>query len=223
VPTAELDLEGPLTELLAYGRRLIEDGLSIGTAGNLSIRAGDRVAITPTGIPYDELEVHDICIVDLSGEKLHGHRTPSTETPMHLALYNETDAGAVVHTHSPAAIAVGSVVDVLPAVHYAILRLGGHSIRVTDYQLFGSDGIAAATLAACRGGRRGALLRNHGAITYGPTLAAAYDAARLLEWLADVYWRARLLGEPRILSDEELDEHTNEAERRRYLQEAPSQ
>jgi L-fuculose-phosphate aldolase len=222
VAPVEEEFEQRLTELVAYGRRLVEDGLVIGTAGNLSIRMGDRVAITPSGIPYDVLTVDDMCILDLSGKRLHGHRTPSTETTMHLAIYNETDAGAVVHTHSPAAVAVGTVVDVLPAVHYGILRLGGHTVRVTDYQLFGSEGIAAAALAACRGGRRAALLRNHGAITYGPTLAAAYDAAQLLEWLADVYWRARLLGEPRIISDEELDEHVSEAERRRYLQETAS-
>jgi L-fuculose-phosphate aldolase len=206
-------------QLISYGRRLLDDGLAIGSAGNISVRAGDDVLITPSGIPYRDLEAADICVLGTDGSQRGGTTEPSSETPMHLAVYAATRAGAVVHTHSPEVIALSTVCDELPAIHYAIGGLGG-PVRVAGYTRFGSEGLAEAAVAALHG-RSAAILQNHGAICYGATLAQAYDRALLLEWLAQVHRLACSRGEPRILTDAELGEATAELRRRRYGEARP--
>jgi L-fuculose-phosphate aldolase len=210
------ELQAAREQLVTYSTRLVDDGLAVGAAGNMSVRAGDTVAITPSGIPYRELNPTDICLVSLDGADLEAPESPSTELPMHLAVYAATDAGAVVHTHSAEVIALSTACAELPAVHYAITGLGG-PVRVAAYTRFGSAGLADAAVKALDG-RTAAILQNHGAICYGATLAQAYDRALLLEWLARVYRLARAYGQPRILTQAELDEVAAEARRRRYGQ-----
>ena len=209
------DLETARQELVSYSARLLDDGLAVGSAGNLSVRIGDRVAITPSGIGYREMRAADVAVITLDGAEVDAPEVPSSETPMHLAVYAESaQASAVVHTHSPEVIALSSARDELPAIHYAITALGG-PVRVAPYVRFGSAGLASAAAEALAG-RRAAILRNHGAITCGRTLAEAYDHALLLEWLAGVYRRALAYGEPHVLSEAELAEVTAEARRRGY-------
>src|SRR5262245_48849343 len=157
-------------ELVRYAARLVADGLAVGAAGNLSVRVGELIAITPSGIAYDELIPADICLVTPAGEEIEATETPSSELPMHLAVYAATGAGAVVHTHSPEVVALSATRDELPAVHYAITSLGG-PVRVAPYTRFGSAGLADAAVAALQG-RHAAILQNHGAICYGGTMAA---------------------------------------------------
>jgi L-fuculose-phosphate aldolase len=214
--TATVDgslLETTCRALAAAGRSLISDGLAIGSAGNLSVRIGNRVAITPAAVPYEEVEPADICLLTLAGESVLTGRAPSSETPMHLAIYASTPAGAVVHTHSPEVIALSTVAEELPAIHYAIVGLGG-PVRVAPYVRFGSDALAEGARRGLEG-RSAVILQNHGAVTYGRDLEQAYQRARLLEWLASVYRLARSIGEPRILSPDELAEVAAEARRRR--------
>jgi L-fuculose-phosphate aldolase len=180
----------------------------------MSVRIGDRVAITPSGISYTEMRPEDVCLVGMDGAELQSSETPSSETPMHLAIYAATKAGAVVHTHSPEVIALSAGRDELPAIHYAITGLGG-PVRVAPYVRFGSAGLAASAVTALDG-RSAVILRNHGAVTYGRDLAQAYDRALLLEWLARTYRLALSYGEPAILSAADLDEVTAESRRRRY-------
>ena len=208
------DLQTAREQLVSYCGRLVADGLAVGAAGNMSVRVGDLVAITPSGVSYTELDRADICLVTLAGEEADAPETPSTELPMHLAVYAATGARAVVHTHSAEVIALSASRDELPAVHYAIVGLGG-PVRVAPYTRFGSAGLAEAAITALDG-RRAAILQNHGAICYGRTLAEAYDRALLLEWLARVYRLACAHGTPRILSQAELDEVAAESRRRRY-------
>jgi len=209
-------LEAARAQLVSYSARLLDDGLAVGSAGNMSVRSGDLVTITPSGISYAEMLPEDVCLVATDGtEPREGNReTPSTETPMHLAIYAATTAGAVVHTHSPEVIALSAARAELPAIHYAITGLGG-PVRVAPYVRFGSEGLAAAAVEALNG-RSAVILRNHGAVTYGRDLAQAYDRALLLEWLAGTYRLALSYGEPSILSAAELDEVTAESRRRRY-------
>ena len=206
-------------EIAEYGRRLIIDGLAYGTAGNLSCCLGDRVVISPTSIPYDEVTPNDLWVLSLDGEVVQeGSAAPSSETPFHLAIYAATNAAAVVHTHSAEVVAVSATLENLPAIHYSIARLGG-PVPVVKYQRFGSDSLAGGIQAVlCEPGRprSAAILQNHGAVTYGSSLREAYDKALILEWLARTYRLALQIGEPRILSTEELDEVTAEAKRRRY-------
>ena len=178
------------------------------------MRIGDAVAITPSGISYRKMAASDICTVALDGTELDVPEVPSSETPMHLAIYAATSATAIVHTHSPEVIALSSACAELPAIHYAITGLGG-PVRVASYVRFGSAGLAQAAVAAMAG-RRAAILQNHGAITYGSSVGEAYDRAVLLEWLARVYRLACCYESPRILSAAELDEVSAEARRRRY-------
>jgi len=218
-------------QLVSYSARLLDDGLAVGSAGNMSVRlagvpgagtpgAGtpqaDTVAITPSGVSYAELKPEEICLVSPDGTKLDdgSQETPSSETPMHLAIYAATRAAAVVHTHSPEVVALSATRTELPAIHYAITGLGG-PVRVAPYVRFGSAGLAEAAVKALDG-RSAVILRNHGAVTYGRDLAQAYDRALLLEWLARTYRLALSYGEPAILSAAELAEVTAESRRRRY-------
>jgi L-fuculose-phosphate aldolase len=199
-------------QLVSYSVRLLSDGLAVGRAGNLSVRLGDAVLITPSGVSYEELAPDGICEIGTDGIARAGNA--SSETPMHLAVYAATGAGAIVHTHSPEVIALSAVSDELPAIHYAITDLGG-PVRVAPYRRFGSDDLAGEVVTALDG-RRAAILANHGAVTYGPTLAKAYERAQLLEWLARVYRLAVCAGTPRVLGKAELDEVVKHARRIRY-------
>jgi L-fuculose-phosphate aldolase len=227
-PKGPAELSGDREQLVSYSRRLLDDGLAVGSAGNMSVRLGassadsgaGTVLITPSGVPYRDLRPEQICEVGLDGSAVSLPATESSETPMHLAIYAATDAGAVVHTHSPEVIALSSVFDELPAIHYAIHALGG-PVRVAPYTRFGSDGLASAAVLALSS-RRAAILQNHGAICYGRTLTEAYERALLLEWLARTYRLARSLGEPKILTGAQLEEVAAEARRRRYG-EAPAE
>jgi L-fuculose-phosphate aldolase len=213
------ELAAARAELVRYGERLLADGLSVGSAGNLSARVGAAVAITPSGVAYPDMQPADICLVTPAGAQLAGDQagrpvTPSSETPMHLAIYAATSAAAVVHTHSPEVVALSASRQELPAIHYAITALGG-PVRVAPYQRFGSDQLAVAAVAALDG-RSAVILRNHGAVTYGSDLAQAYQRALLLEWLARAYRLALTYGDPVVLSEAELDEVAAESRRRRY-------
>jgi L-fuculose-phosphate aldolase len=187
-----------------YGRRMVADRLVTGAAGNLSIRVGDAIVMSPSGLSWDQVTPETVNVLDAAGTIIDGTGRRSSEWPMHRRIYDLTPARAVVHTHSPFSVAIGAVCDEIPAVHYSILQLGGATVRVAPYTTFGSDGLAGQ-VAAALDGRFAALLRNHGAIAYGATIGPAYDRALLVEWLAEVYWRARLAGTPRILDTAELD------------------
>ena len=137
----------------------------IGTAGNLSVRAGDSVVVTPTGCVLSEVGPDEMTVVDLDGEVQDGG-PPTSELGLHLGVYERFEwAGAVVHTHSPMATAVGCVLDELPPIHYQMLALGG-PVRVAPYATFGSDELHANVLAALEG-HTAALMQNHGALTCG--------------------------------------------------------
>jgi L-fuculose-phosphate aldolase len=205
-------------DLVGYARRMAADDLAPGTSGNLSVRRGGLMAITPSGMPYERMAPADICLVRTADAELLSGPRPSTETPMHLALYQASHAAAIVHTHSPFVVALSTLLDELPAVHYAMADLGG-PVRVAPYARFGTTQLAASAAAALAG-RSGVILRNHGALTCGPTLARAYERARTLEWLARVYWYARLAGTPQTLSESALTEVSEAVRALRYGQAA---
>jgi L-fuculose-phosphate aldolase len=206
-------------DLIAFARRMAGDGLAQGTSGNLSVRRQGMVAITPSGVPYERLGPADICLVRVTDGAPQPGLRPSTETPMHLAVYRATGTGAIVHTHSPFVVALSTVLDELPAVHYAMADLGG-IVRVAPYTRFGTPQLAAGAVAALAG-RSAVILRNHGALTCGPSLAKAYDRAAVLEWLARVYWYARLAGTPQTLSEAALTEVSDATRELRYGEQSP--
>jgi L-fuculose-phosphate aldolase len=196
-PTLEPALDGAREAVAAAARRLATQGLVLGTAGNVSARAGDLVAVTPTGAVLAELEADQIVVVDLDGSTTHGGYAPTSEIELHLGAYRRHRAGAVVHAHSPVGTALACVLDELPLIHYQMLALGG-PVRVAPYATFGTSELAELTLDALEG-RTAALMANHGMIAIGPDLDAAVANALLLEWAAELYWRAAAIGRPRTL------------------------
>ncbi|HET7012386.1 MAG TPA: class II aldolase/adducin family protein [Streptosporangiaceae bacterium] len=213
--SADLSIEAARAAVVQYGQRLVADRLVYGSAGNLSIRIGDKVVMSPSGLNYDQITEEHVNVLSADGTILEGTGRRSSEWPMHRRVYDLSDAGAVIHTHSPFGVAVGTLWDEIPAVHYSVLRLGGPTVRVAGYTTFGSDGLAENVAAALED-RFACLLQNHGAVAYGADIAEAYDRVQLIEWMAEVYWRARLAGAPRILSAEELAAVSEAARQHRY-------
>jgi L-fuculose-phosphate aldolase len=194
-------LEAERERVAAAGRRLATEGLVLGTAGNISARAGELVAITPTGAALAELEAKDVCVLDLGGDHIHGELAATSEATLHLGVYRRYEAGAVVHVHPPIGTALSCVLDELPVIHYQMLSLGG-PVRVAPYATFGTPKLAELTLDALSE-RNGALMANHGTITYGADLDFAVAQSLLLEWACTLYWRAASIGRPRVLDAEE--------------------
>lgn len=195
-------LAGQREQVADHARRMVRDGLAVGLSGNISVRAGEHVAITPTGVDVDALDAASVCVVDLDGQVTDGEMAPSSELAMHLTIYRTTSAGAVVHTHPPYATALATVADELPGVHYLVALLGG-PVPVVGYATYGSQALAELVAEGLRD-RSAVLLRNHGATTVGATLDDAYHRAVQLEWLCRVHHHARQLGEPRTLPAEEI-------------------
>jgi L-fuculose-phosphate aldolase len=189
-------------EVITIARKMTADGLVVGTAGNVSLRCGDLVAVTPTGVEYDELTIEDIALVRLDGTSVAGRLKPTSELPMHLAAYARPDVSAVVHTHALHATALSLLRDDVPAVHYQLAEFGGN-VRVAEYATYGSDQLAR-NMSAALGDLGGCILRSHGTITVGTSLTHAYNRTRHLEWLCELWLTAQAVGSPRVLEDDEL-------------------
>lgn len=195
--------------LVATARRTVADGLVVGTSGNVSVRVGDTVLVTPSGVPYDRLAPDDVTGVGLDGRQVLGTLVPTSELPMHLAVYRaRPDARAVVHTHAVHATAVSVLVPELPPVHYMAAALGG-PVRVAPYAAYGTDALARHMLDALAD-RTGCLLQNHGTITYGTSLDQAYDRTAQLEWMCRLWLTASSLPDrtPSLLTEAQLSEVT---------------
>ena len=187
--------------VVAVSRELAQRGLVLGTAGNVSAREGDRVAITPTGAVLSELQAGDVAVVDLDGAQLDGPLEPTSEVDLHLEVLRRYETGGVVHTHSPMATALSCVLDEVPCVHYSMLALGG-AVPVAPYTTFGTPALAGSVVEALEG-HTAALMANHGAVTHAATVEHALGLSLLLEWACGVYWHAAQLGEPRVLDSDE--------------------
>lgn len=186
----------------AASRRLAVEGLLIGTAGNVSLAfegdTGTEVALTATGTVLREVTADQVSVVDFAGRRLAGDLAVTSEIELHLGILRERGAGAVVHTHSPAATALSLVADELPCIHYQLLALGG-TVRVVPFTVFGTQELADRVRTAMTG-RQAAILANHGTVAFGADLAQATEHALLLEWAADLHLRAAAVGRPRALT-----------------------
>ena len=183
---------------------LLETGLVVNTSGNASVRVDDDIIITPSTREYDSLQAEDICVIDLDGEMTDGRYLPSSETPLHLAIYNSRpDIHAIVHTHSVHATAVSTLVQELPAIHYQMVDLGG-AVPVAPYETFGSHELAASVLGVLTE-RTAALMQNHGSITVADTLKKALARTIALEWCCEVWLKAITAGKPSTLDEAQMD------------------
>jgi len=179
--------------------------LTPGTTGNLSVREGNHFAITPTGMPYEDVSVGDVPVLTLDGEQVSGDAGPSSETPMHSGIYRERDVGAIAHTHSPWATTLAVLGIELPPVHYMI-ALAGTRVPVADYATYGTAELAANTVETMAAADTSAcLLASHGVVATGDTAGDAIETALAVESVARVYCQARMLGEPEPMSDDEIE------------------
>jgi L-fuculose-phosphate aldolase len=198
-----VELEEERRQVADHCRRMRADGLVVGTSGNISVRSGDLIAVSPSGLDYDALTPDRVGVHRLDGSPVDAPLRPTTELPMHLAVYDRTDARAIVHTHSTSATVLSTLVAEVPPIHYLIAMFGG-PVRVAPYATYGTEELAAEMIAALQG-RTACLLGNHGAVTYAATLAGAYSQAVHLEWICEVYLRASAAGSPRLLPPEEIE------------------
>ena len=179
-------------------------GLVTGTSGNISVRTPTGLLISPTGMAYEALEPGHIVPVGWDGA-FSGTVAPSSEWQLHRdVLLARPELGAVVHTHSKHATAVGILGRGIPAIHYAIAAAGGHDIRCARYETFGTPELAAQVVIAMRD-RRACLMAHHGVLVAHTTLAAAMALAVTVEELAQAYLLVLPMGEPPILPAAEMD------------------
>lgn len=201
-----MTIDAPLLDqLIQYGRKLVSHGLTTGSGGNLSVVdcAGGQVAITPSGMDYDAIGTQDVVICNPTGEVIGGHRKPSSELPFHLALYqHRSDIRAVVHTHSPYATTLACMHLELPPVHY-LVGFAGDKVPLAPYAPFGTPALSEAIIATI-GDYNALLLANHGLVAVGSSLAAAFNTAEEIEFVARIYYQTLTAGEPKLLSEEEM-------------------
>lgn len=190
--------------VLATALTMSRSGLSPGRSGNVSVRFGEGMLITPTGLAYEEIGPEDIAFVSLDGTVPHARRKPSSEWPLHVAAYRiRPDMGAVVHTHSMHAVVLACANRPIPAFHYMVAAAGGSDIPIAPYATFGSDALARH-VAACLADRQACLMAHHGAIALGRTLPEALELAQEVEVLAEQYIKVLALGPPALLPDSEM-------------------
>ena len=192
-------------ELVKYSRRMVQDRLAFGTTGNLSVRDNDLLWITPSGIPFDEVDANNIVGVEIvSGKIVESPARPSSELPLHLAFYrNQPDIGAIVHTHSEYATIFAALGEPIVPVHYQ-MSLSVYEVNCAPYATYGTDQLAQNALKTMGSHDRAVLLANNGLVTVGSSLTAAYQTALDVEWTARLFYRARSIGNPRVLSPEEI-------------------
>jgi L-fuculose-phosphate aldolase len=184
-------------------RQLLATGLVRGTSGNVSIRRGEAVAVSPTGVPYPQLTPAAVPVLGLDGSLLAGALAPTSELALHLAVYRaRPDVAAIVHTHSMFATVFAVLGEPIPPVHYLLARAGG-AVPLAPYARYGTAELADACVHALAD-RPAVLLAQHGVLTVGADLAAAMAAAEAVEYVAELAWRARLAGQPRILDAGQL-------------------
>ena len=190
-----LSVTDPRLDVVRHARRLLEARLVHATSGNLSVRFdGDRVAMTPTALAYEELEAEDVCIVSVAGERLDCPREPTSELPLHTTLYaRRPELGAIIHTHSPAAMTMAVLGWRLPPILTGLVEATGGDVRVAGYASPGTPEMAdgAAEALADRGA---CFLAHHGLVAVGADLSRAFRAAAVTEESARVYLGARAQG-----------------------------
>jgi L-fuculose-phosphate aldolase len=190
--------------VVATARRMNALGINQGSSGNVSARVEGGFLVTPSGLPYDELQAADIVHVAMDGHP-SGHREPSSEWRFHRDIYaRRPEAGGIVHTHSAFATTLACLGRGIPAFHYEVAFAGGNDIRCAPYRTFGTQALSDAAIAALEG-RRACLLAHHGVIAFGVDLDDALRLADKVEALARLYCQALALGEPAVLDEAEME------------------
>lgn len=212
--TEDLDLR---REIIATCLKMNALGINQGSSGNLSVRSGDGLLITPSGLPYDETGPRDIVRLGFDGS-WEGSRRPSSEWRFHRdILAARPDAEVVLHAHSTFCTVLACHGRSIPAFHYMVAVAGGSSIRCAPYATFGTQELSDRAVAALAD-RQACLLGNHGVIVLGRTLKQALALAVEVETLARQYVHALTIGEPAVLPEDEMARVQEQMHRMKYGQ-----
>lgn len=198
------DIEAALSAaVLATARAMNTAGINRGAAGNVSARDGNDFVITPTGMAYDDCTTEDMVKVGAGGTATGRHK-PSSEWRFHHDIYAaRPEAGAIVHAHSPFATSLACQQLEIPPFHYMIARFGGATVRCAGYATFGTQALSDALLVALQD-RRACLMAHHGMVVFGGDLKEALALAIEFESLCEQFWRVLQLGQPKLLSADEM-------------------
>ena len=206
---SDLDLR---EQLVDCARRMQASGINQGTSGNLSVRIPGGMLITPSSLPYEQMQPTDLVALDLKGELLfipadgRPQRRPSSEWRLHAdVLASRPEVQAVLHCHSIHATALACHGRDIPPFHYMTAVAGGHDIRCAPYATFGTQELSDGVVQALEG-RLACLMAQHGQVSVGPTLDKALALAVEVETLARIYLQALALGEPPLLSAEQMEQ-----------------
>ncbi len=201
-----MDLKKRREEIVFFGNKLVSSALTTGSGGNLSVLdpKNGLVAITPSGVVYDDLIPESVVVVDIQGHVIEGDLKPSSELGFHLALYrNFPEVRAVVHTHSVYATTFACLRWEIPPVHY-LVGFAGKKVPLAPYATFGTEELAA-NIVNTISGYQAVLLANHGLVATGKSLEQAFNVAEETELVARIYYQSKCIGEPVLLPGEEMD------------------
>jgi L-fuculose-phosphate aldolase len=205
------------TEMVDICRRMNSSGINQGTAGNLSVRSERGFLITPTSLPYERMGPDDIVEMDFDGTYVGRHR-PSSEWRFHRDILRErNDIDVVLHCHSIYATTLAVHYKTIPSFHYMTAVAGGNTIRCAKYATYGTQQLSDNALEALEG-RLACLLGQHGQISLGRNLEHALWLAIEVETLSRLYVQALTLGDPPILSDEEMGRVIRQMQKMSYGQ-----
>ncbi len=195
--------------IIAHCRQMNASGLNQGTSGNISVRFGNVMLITPSAIPYDDMEPEMIAAMPIDGDygAFDGPCKPSSEWRFHLDILKaRPETRAVVHTHSAFCTILAIARRSIPACHYMVAAFGGDDVRLADYARYGTEALSVHILKALKQDRHACLIANHGMLALGDSLDKAMWRAVELETLAKQYYHALLIGGPVLLSQEQINE-----------------
>ncbi len=194
--------------MVAACRKLEADGLNRGASGNVSVRMGDHMLITPTAVGYDAIApemMAKMALDDYDGA-WEGPNGPSSEWRFHRDILRvRPDMNAVIHTHAPWSTVLAVARKPIPAIHYMIAAFGGREIRVADYARYGTAELSANVVSAIKD-RNGCLMANHGMVVGGADLTRTLWLAGELEALAHQHYHALAIGGGPVLSDAQVAE-----------------
>mgnify|MGYP001359164200 FL=1 len=197
-------------EIIKFAKLLNQRKLSALRSGNISLRYKSGFLITPSGKKYSLLKVKDIVFVNLNG-KYNKNQKPSSEWRFHQDIYiSKKNAKAIVHSHSTNATALSTHNKKIPSFHYMVALAGGSDIKCAKYATYGTRELSKNILKALKN-RFACLIANHGQITFGSSLAEAFELAEEVDNLAKQYIKALILGRPKLLSLNEMKKVLNKS------------
>lgn len=194
--------------LVDAGKKMLHSGLTVETWGNISLRDTDTglAYLTPSALPYDIMTTDDVVVARVAdGQIVEGTRKPTIETGLHLGIYRDrSDVKAIVHTHPIYSQIFAALHEDIPPVIDEAAQIMGSGVKVAQYALPGSEALAENCIAALGSEGHACLLANHGAVCVGGDIDFAFKVATVLEMTAQIYYMSRSIGEPKLLTDEQI-------------------